>query len=322
MVQKKVLITGACGQVGSELTQELRKQLGGEQVIASDIRELNDPAFKNSGPFIELDVLDLEKLIHIVKSENVTHIYHMAALLSAAAEKNPDKAWDLNMRGLLNVLNTARDYKLAQVYYPSSIAVFGPNTPKQNTPQDTIMDPNTVYGISKLAGEGWCRYYHENYNLDVRGIRYPGLISYKTEPGGGTTDYAIEIFYEALQNNKFECFLKEDTELPMMYMTDAIKATIMLMNAPAEKLSTRAGYNVTSFSFSPALIAAEIKKHLPGFTMNCKPDYRQQIADSWPQSIDDSLAQADWNWKPDYNLEEMVADMLANIKKKLSHQAH
>lgn len=322
MPEKKVLITGACGQVGTELTLALREQLHGDSVIATDIRNHENREFIESGPFVKLDVLDKSSLVAIVKKYGITHIYHMAAMLSAAAEKNPEKGWQLNIDGLLNVLNIARDMKLQQIYHPSSIAVFGPGTPKTATPQDTVMDPNTVYGISKLAGEGWCRYYHEKYGVDVRGIRYPGLISYKTDPGGGTTDYAVEIFYEALKKGSFECFLAEDATLPMMYMPDAIKATIELMDAPAEQLSTRAGYNVTSFSFSPAELAAEINNHIPGFKMTCKPDYRQQIANSWPQTIDDSCARKDWNWKPSYTLGDMVADMLANIRYKLPKSAY
>ncbi len=322
MPEKRILITGACGQVGSELTMTLRDKYTADAIIATDIRTHENPEFTESGPFYKLDVLDKESLVSLVKKHDITHIYHMAAMLSAAAEKNPEKGWQLNVDGLLNVLNVARDLELQQVYHPSSIAIFGPGTPRQNTPQDTIMDPNTVYGISKQAGEGWCRYYHEKYGLDVRGLRYPGLISYKTEPGGGTTDYAVEIFYEAIKNGAFESFLKEDTILPMMYMPDAIKATIDLMDAPAENLSSRAGYNVTAFSFSPVELANEIRNHIPDFTLTCKPDYRQQIADSWPQTIDDSRARNDWNWNHTYQIADMVADMLENIRRMLPKRTY
>ena len=317
-MQEKILITGACGQVGSELTAALREKHGEGAVIATDIREPQDEALKSGGPFQKLDVLDEKSFRDLAAKEKFTQIYHMAALLSAEAEKKPMFGWQLNMEGLLNVLNIARDQQIRQIYYPSSIAIFGPGTPKQNTPQQTIMDPNTVYGISKLAGEGWCNYYFEKYGIDVRGLRYPGLISYKTEPGGGTTDYAVEIFYHAFEDKKFTSFLQEDTTLPMMYMPDAIKATIELMEAPSSQISVRGGYNIAGFSFSPTELASEIRKQTGEFNLNCEPDYRQQIADSWPQSIDDTQARKDWNWKPDFDLTEMTKDMLDNVSKKLN----
>ena len=249
---------------------------------------------------------------------NITQIYLLAAILSATGEKNPNLAWNLNMQGLLNVLDIAREEKLKKVYWPSSIAVFGPTSPKINCPQQTVIEPITVYGISKYAGEFWCNYYHQRYGVDVRSLRYPGLISYKSAPGGGTTDYAIEIFQEALEEKKYTCFLKQHTYLPMMYMPDALRATLELMEAPANRISVRTSYNISGLSFSPVEIASEIKKHIPDFSMNYEPDYRQAIADSWPQSIDDSVANADWGWKADYNLTKLTIDMLSNLKETKS----
>ena len=312
MAKEKVLVIGASGQIGVELTLALRKIYGNANVVASDLREENE-LLKGSGPYVSLDVMNKEMLHVQVIRQNITQIYLLAAILSATGEKNPHLAWHLNMQGLLNVLDIARDEKLHKVYWPSSIAVFGPTSPKENCPQRTIIEPSTVYGISKYAGEFWCNYFFGRFGVDVRSIRYPGLISYKSAPGGGTTDYAIEIFHEAREDKKYTCFLKEDTYLPMMYMPDAIRATIELMEAPAEKISVRTAYNVAALSFSPSEIAAEIKKYIPGFTMRYVPDYRQGIADSWPQSIDDSVARMDWGWRHEYDLERMTADMLANL---------
>ena len=313
VVKDKILVIGASGQIGVELTMALRKRYGNNNVIASDLREEN-PLLKDTGPYVSLDVMNKEMLHVQVIRQNITQIYLLAAILSATGEKNPNLAWHLNMQGLLNVLDIAREEKLQKVYWPSSIAVFGPTSPKQNCPQQTIIEPSTVYGISKYAGEFWCNYYHNRYGVDVRSIRYPGLISYKSEPGGGTTDYAIEIFHEALHDKQYRCFLKDNTYLPMMYMPDAIRATLELMDAPAEKISIRTSYNISGMSFSPKEIAAEIEKHVPGFSITYKPDYRQNIADSWPQSIDDSVAAKDWGWKPEYNLTKMTGDMIENLK--------
>lgn len=313
VTKEKILVIGASGQIGVELTMALRKHYGNNQVIASDLREEN-PLLKGTGPYVSLDVMNKEMLHVQVIRQNITQIYLLAAILSATGEKNPGLAWHLNMQGLLNVLDIAREEKLRKVYWPSSIAVFGPTSPKQHCPQQTIIEPTTVYGISKYAGEFWCNYYFQRYGLDVRSLRYPGLISYKSEPGGGTTDYAVEIYHEALEEKKYQCFLKEDTYLPMMYMPDAIRATLELMEAPAEKISIRTSYNISGMSFSPKEIASEIQQHLPDFTMSYQPDYRQHIADSWPQSIDDSVASNDWGWKPKYDLAKMTADMFQNLK--------
>ncbi|MCX6314380.1 MAG: NAD-dependent epimerase/dehydratase family protein [Sphingobacteriales bacterium] len=312
MAKEKILVIGASGQIGVELTLALRKIYGDANVVASDLREENI-LLKGTGPYVSLDVMNKEMLHVQVIRQNITQIYLLAAILSATGEKNPNLAWSLNMQSLLNVLDIAREEKLSKVYWPSSIAVFGPTSPKQNCPQQTIIEPSTVYGISKYAGEFWCNYFHNRYGVDVRSMRYPGLISYKSEPGGGTTDYAVEIFYKAKQDKKYECFLREDTYLPMMYMNDAIRATIELMEADAKSISVRTSYNLSGMSFSPKEIAAEIKKHIPEFSISYKPDYRQPIADSWPQSIDDSVARKDWGWKEAYDLELMVTDMLQNI---------
>ncbi len=312
MIRERILVIGASGQIGVELTLALRKMYGNNNVVASDLREENE-LLKGTGPYVSLDVMNKEMLHVQVIRQNITQIYLLAAILSATGEKNPNLAWSLNMQSLLNVLDIAREEKLFKVFWPSSIAVFGPTSPRINCPQQTIIEPITVYGISKYAGEFWCNYYNHRFGLDVRSIRYPGLISYKSAPGGGTTDYAVEIFHEALEEKKYECFLSEDTYLPMMYMPDAIKATIDLMEAPASKITVRHSYNISGMSFSPTEIAAEIKKHIPGFTISYKPDYRQQIADSWPQSIDDSVARNDWGWQEDYNLEKMTKDMFDNL---------
>lgn len=313
MVKEKILVIGASGQIGVELTMALRKMYGNANVIASDLREQN-PLLEGTGPYVSMDVMNKEMLHVQVIRQGITQIYLLAAILSATGEKNPNLAWNLNMQGLLNVLDIAREEHLHKVYWPSSIAVFGPTSPKQDCPQQTIIEPITVYGISKYAGEFWCNYYNKRFGVDVRSLRYPGLISYKSAPGGGTTDYAVEIFHEALEEKKYECFLSEDTYLPMMYMPDAIKATIELMEAPADKISVRTAYNISGMSFSPKEIAAEIKKSIPEFEISYQPDYRQAIADSWPQSIDDSVARADWGWQEEYNLESMTKDMLLNLK--------
>ncbi|HEV8082640.1 MAG TPA: NAD-dependent epimerase/dehydratase family protein [Chitinophagaceae bacterium] len=313
MIKEKILVIGASGQIGVELTLELRRIYGGANVIASDLREEND-LLKGTGPYVSLDVMNKEMLHVQVIRQNITQIYLLAAILSATGEKNPALAWHLNMQSLLNVLEIAKEENLQKIYWPSSIAVFGPSSPKKDCPQQTIIEPITVYGISKYAGEFWCNYYHQRYGVDVRSLRYPGLISYKSEPGGGTTDYAIEIFHAAIEENKYTCFLREDTYLPMMYMPDAIRATIELMESDAKQITIRTSYNISGMSFSPKEISAEIQKHIPGFTTTYEPDYRQQIAESWPQSIDDTVAAKDWKWKPGYELSKMTKDMLANMR--------
>ena len=313
---EKILVIGCSGQIGSELTLELRKIYGNSNVIATDIRPA--PAdILESGPFEILDVLDAAKLQLICEHEKITQVYHLAAILSGNAEKRPMPSWDINMRSLFNVLEIAKALKIRKIFWPSSIAVFGPTTPRYDTPQYTIMEPNTVYGISKLAGERWIEYYYNKYCVDTRSLRYPGLISYKTEAGGGTTDYAVEIFYEAIRNGKYECFLGPDSALPMMFMSDAIKATIDVMEADASKLSLRSSYNVGGICFDPKTIAAEIKKHIPDFEISYKPDFRQAIADSWPACIDDSVARKDWGLTCEYDLAKMTKVMLDEIRKKL-----
>ena len=318
MAREKILVIGASGQIGVELTLALRKIYGASNVIASDLREQNE-LLQGTGPYVSLDVMNKEMLHVQVIRQGVTQIYLLAAILSATGEKNPNLAWHLNMQGLLNVLDIAREEKLSKVYWPSSIAVFGPTSPKKNCPQQTIIEPITVYGISKYAGEFWCNYFFNKYGVDVRSLRYPGLISYKSAPGGGTTDYAVEIFHEALEEKHYNCFLQKDTYLPMMYMPDAIRATIELMEAPVEKITTRTSYNIAAMSFSPEEIAAEVKAHIPEFSISYAPDYRQAIANSWPQSIDDSVARNDWGWKPEFNLASMTRDMLENLQKSLHH---
>lgn len=313
MIKDKILVIGASGQIGVELTLALRKIYGSSNVIASDLREENE-LLHGTGPYVSLDVMNKEMLHVQVIRQGVTQIYLLAAILSATGEKNPNLAWHLNMQGLLNVLDIAREEKLSKVYWPSSIAVFGPTSPKKDCPQRTIIEPITVYGISKYAGEFWCNYFFNKYAVDVRSLRYPGLISYKSAPGGGTTDYAVEIFHDALEHHHYDCFLEKDTYLPMMYMPDAIRATIELMEAPGEKITTRTSYNISAMSFSPQEIASEIRKHIPDFSVDYVPDYRQTIANSWPQSIDDSVARNDWNWKPEYDLSAMTIDMLQNLK--------
>ena len=312
MVKDKILVIGASGQIGVELTMALRKIYGNANVIASDLREQN-PLLEGTGPYVSLDVMNKEMLHVQVIRQGITQIYLLAAILSATGEKNPNLAWSLNMQSLLNVLDIAKEENLHKVYWPSSIAVFGPTSPKQNCPQQTIIEPSTVYGISKYAGEFWCNYYFNRYGVDVRSLRYPGLISYKSLPGGGTTDYAVEIYHAAKDKETYECFLQEDTYLPMMYMPDAIRATIELMEAPKEKINVRTSYNLSGMSFSPKEIAQEIKKSIPEFEIIYKPDSRQAIANSWPQSIDDSVAAKDWGWKAEYSIAEMTKDMLENL---------
>lgn len=308
----KILIIGACGQIGTELTHKLRTIYGTENVIASDIRKLNTDVV-NSGPFEVVNALDFNQIEHLVEIHQITDVYLMAALLSATAEKNPAFAWDLNMNSLFHVLNLAKAKKIKKIFWPSSIAVFGPTTPKENTPQYTIMEPSTVYGISKQSGERWCEYYHNVFGVDVRSIRYPGLISWSTAPGGGTTDYAVDIYHKALSDGQYECFLSSQTRMPMMYMDDAINATINIMKADADQIKIRSSYNLAAMSFTPEEIAAEIKKHIHGFEITYKPDFRQKIADSWPASIDDSHARQDWGWNHHYDLESMTKDMLDHL---------
>ncbi len=315
MSQENILIIGAGGQIGVELTAALRKIYGDAHVVASDLKDEPHPLLKDKGPYEKIDAMKKRQIVEVIKKYGITQIYHLAAILSATGEMRPNWAWGINMNSVLLLLEIAREKKLKKIYWPSSIAVFGPTTPKQNTPQKTIIEPTTVYGISKYAGEQWCQYYFDKYKIDVRSIRYPGLISYKSHPGGGTTDYAVDIYYKALADKKYTCFLAEDTYLPMLYMPDAIRGTIELMEASADKLSTRMGYNLSGMSFSPKEITASIQKHIPDFTIDYAPDFRQAIANSWPQSIDDAVAQKDWNWKAAYDLDKMTADMLKNLKK-------
>ena len=309
-----LLILGASGQIGNELTQKLREIYGNKNVVASDIREGNEEMM-NSGPFELIDATDKVQILKVIKKYNVTQVYLLAAMLSATAEQHPQKAWSLNMNSLLAVLDLAKEKHIQQIYWPSSIAVFGPTTPKENTPQNTIMKPSTVYGISKLAGEFWCKYYHDKYGVDVRSLRYPGIISWKSKPGGGTTDYAVDIYFKALEEEKYTCFLSENTCLPMMYMDDAVDATIQLMQAKSSQVKVRTGYNLAAMSFTPKEIASEIKKHITDFEISYQPDFRQQIADGWPQSIDDSKAREDWNWQHQFDLASMTKDIILNLKK-------
>jgi nucleoside-diphosphate-sugar epimerase len=310
---KKILVIGASGQIGTELVLTLRKRFGNESTIASDIKTPNIDIL-NNGIFEELDILNKDQLKNIIDKHQITEVYLLAALLSATAEKHPDFAWKLNMEGLFNVLDLAKDKIIDKVFWPSSIAVFGPTTPKENTPQYTVMEPSTVYGISKLAGERWCEYYFNQFGVDVRSIRYPGLISYASLPGGGTTDYAVDIFYSAKKGETFNCFLKEDTKLPMMYMDDAIRATIDLMETPKENVKIRSSYNISGISFTPEDIYHTIKSIIPTFKIEYNPDFRQKIADSWPKSIDDQSAKKDWGWKPQFDLNKTVKVMLDNVR--------
>lgn len=310
MSTETILILGANGQIGLELAETCRGIYGENNVVTSDIKPLQHP----NGIYEQLDVMNKEGMYEIIKKHKVTQVYLLAALLSATAEQKPKSAWNLNMEGLFNVLDAAKEGLIKKVYWPSSIAVFGPTTPRDNTPQYTVMEPNTIYGISKQAGERFCEYYHQKYGVDVRSIRYPGLIGHKSAPGGGTTDYAVHIYHEALKNKTYECFLSEQTTLPMMYMPDALRATLELMESPAEKVKIRSSYNVAGVSFSPDQIAASIRKHIPEFTITYKPDFRQAIADSWPRSINDAEANAHWGWKPKFDLDSMTKDMLDNLK--------
>lgn len=313
MSTETILVIGSSGQIGTELVMELRTRFGNTNVIASDLKASSAEVME-SGPFETLDALDKTRLHEIVRKYNVKQVYLLAALLSATAEQNPMFAWKLNMESLFNVLELAREGHISKIYWPSSIAVFGPTTPRENTPQFTVVEPSTVYGISKQAGERWCEWYFRKYGVDTRSLRYPGLIGWKSAPGGGTTDYAVHIFHEALKHNKYECFLSENTRLPMMYMPDAIRATIEIMEAPAEKIRIRGGYNLSGMSFSPKEIAAAVAAHCPGFEISYKPDFRQQIADTWPAVIDDSEARKDWGWLPQYDLNRMVNDMFIHLK--------
>ena len=312
----KILIIGACGQIGTELTAKLRATYGVNNVVASDIRKLNNDVV-NNGIFEVINALDYNQIEHLIEQYNITDVYLMAALLSATAEKNPAFAWDLNMNSLFHVLNLAKAGKIKKIFWPSSIAVFGPTTPRHNTPQYTIMEPSTVYGISKQTGERWCEYYNKQYGVDVRSIRYPGLISWSTEAGGGTTDYAVDIYHKAITDGKFTSFLSENTELPMMYMDDAIKATIQIMQAPVEEIKIRSSYNLAAMSFTPKQIGEEIQKQYPNFELSYEPDFRQKIADSWPASIDDTSARQDWGWKNDFDLTTMTEDMFKNLKEHI-----
>lgn len=311
-MQKSILIIGACGQIGTELTMALRERFGNDRVIASDIREGNE-SLMASGPFELLDATNYESVENVVMHHEIEEIYLMAAMLSATAEKFPMRAWDLNMNSLFHVLNLAKEKKISKIFWPSSIAVFGPSTPKEDTPQQTIMEPSTVYGISKQSGERWCSYYFEKYGVDVRSVRYPGLISWRTLPGGGTTDYAIDIYHSALSDKKYKCFLRADTKLPMMFMDDAIRATIDIMESEPGSILERSSYNLAAMSFTPSEIAEAIKVHIPDFEIEYLPDFRQDIADSWPRSIDDSLARGDWGWKSRFDLEQTTEEMLRNL---------
>jgi len=313
----KILIIGASGQIGSELTLKLREKYGNNQIIATDIRK-PDGNLLNSGPFEILDATDSEALEDVVLRYNINQVYLMAAMLSATAEKFPMKGWHLNMDSLFNVLDLAKNKRIKKIFWPSSIAVFGLSTPKYKTPQHTIMEPTTVYGISKQTGERWCAYYHKKYGVDVRSMRYPGLISYKTQPGGGTTDYAIEIFHDALKSKAYTCFLKKDTALPMMYMDDAIQATMQIMSAPNSQIKIRSSYNLSAMSFTPEELASSIRVHIPEFKIKYRPDFRQAIADSWPSSIDDSSSQKDWGWQSQFDLKQITELMIEGVKSKLN----
>lgn len=315
----KILVTGACGQIGSELVPALREQYGGENVVATDIEETNR-ALRDAGPFEFMDVTQRGAIGAVVDRYRVDTIYHLAAILSATGEKKPQLAWDVNINGLYKILEIARERRVTRVFCPSSIAAFGPETPRDNTPQETILRPTTMYGVTKVAGELLCDYYFHRFGLDVRGVRYPGIISSEAPPGGGTTDYAVEIFYEAIKHKKYTCFLKEDTVLPMMYMPDCIKATLDVMAADLSQLEHHTDFNLAAMSFSPAELVAEIQKHMPEFTCEYKPDFRQAIADSWPRTIDDSAAREEWGWKPQYDLAAMVTDMLEKLERRLQVQ--
>lgn len=314
-MKKRILILGASGQIGTELAYRLRKTYGKEKVVTSDIRE-QDESLKDEGPFEIVDATNYKAIENVVINYEITDVYLLAAILSATAEKFPLRAWDLNMNSLFNVLNLAKEGKINKIFWPSSIAVFGKTTPSTDTPQKTIMEPSSAYGISKQAGERWCEYYHNRYGVDVRSVRYPGLISYKTHPGGGTTDYAVDIYHKALKHKKYICFLKEDATLPMMYIDDAIEATLKLMKSPKDSIKIRSSYNLASISFNPKEIANSIRKHIPDFEIIYKPDFRQSIAETWPHSIDDSNARKDWGWEHKYSLDDITDDMLKNLSSK------
>jgi nucleoside-diphosphate-sugar epimerase len=309
---EKILVIGACGQIGTELVIGLRKVFGNQMVIAADVKVQDNNTFLD-GPYKQLDVLNREDVRNYIIEEKISQVYLLAALLSATAEKNPDFAWKLNMEGLFTILDLAKEGHIKKIFWPSSIAVFGPTTPKDHTPQYTVMEPSTVYGISKLAGERWCEYYNKQFGVDVRSIRYPGLISYTSLPGGGTTDYAVDIFYHAKKTESYTSFLEQNSALPMMYMEDAIRATIELMQAPSENVKIRSSYNLAGISFTPKDLGSEIKKHIPNFNISYEPDFRQKIADSWPNSIDDSAAKIDWGWKEKFQLDKMVETMLRHV---------
>ncbi len=311
MKNDKVLVIGANGQLGSVLTRALRDQFGTDNVLATDIRM----PLEEEGPFELLDIVDRRQLDRLARKYRITQIYHLAAILSAKGEQNPKLAWDVNINGLFNALELAREEKL-RLFFPSTIAVFGSHTPRQNTPQETIIHPETVYGISKAAGENWCQYYHLKFGVDVRSLRYPGVIGYQSMPGGGTTDYAVEIFHYAVRNEPYTCFLKPGARLPMIYMADAIRATLELMNAPEEQVTVRTSYNLAAMSFTPAELVEAIQKHYPGFVTRYEPDFRQNIAESWSESIDDSAARRDWHWKPEYDLQGMTEDMILHLKEQ------
>jgi nucleoside-diphosphate-sugar epimerase len=317
MAAGNILVIGAAGQIGVELVLQLRAQFGASKVIASDVRMPTVSEVVHGGPFENLNILNDQDLLRVVEKHNIDTVYHLAAMLSATAEKHPEKAWDLNMTSLFYVLDLAKHGKIKRIFWPSSIAVFGPTTPRHDTPQLTICEPSTVYGISKLAGEQWCSYYHEKFGVDVRSIRYPGLISHKSAPGGGTTDYAVEIFHEALKHGEYSCFLQADAELPMMFMEDAIRATIEITNIEASRVPIRTSYNLAGMSFTPEQIANEVRKHIPEFKMSYAPDFRQQIAASWPASIDDTAAREHWGWQANYDLERTTEVMLQEIRKQI-----
>ncbi|MGB0776989.1 MAG: NAD-dependent epimerase/dehydratase family protein [Flavobacteriaceae bacterium] len=314
-MKERIMILGACGQIGTELTLSLRKKHGSQAVVACDLKEGSEELM-NSGPFEQVNAMDAEAVEQIIDNYQVTQMYHLVAMLSATAEQMPLKGWDLNMQSLMIALELAKKGKLKKLFWPSSMGAFGPSSPKTMTPQHCVMEPTTVYGISKLAGEHWCQYYFDKYGVDVRSIRYPGIISWKTKPGGGTTDYAVDIYFQALEKGHYTSFLSSKTKLPMMYMDDAVKATIELMEADPERLRIRTSYNLAAMSFDPSEMEASIKKHLPDFTLDYAPDFRQEIADSWPQSIDDTYARKDWDWKPDFDLDKMTATMIKALTKK------
>ncbi len=314
---KRILVTGAMGQIGSELTFKLRERFGNDNIVATDLRSENSEELSDHGPFETLNVVDGESLNSIVKKYDIDTIYHLAAILSGVGEQKPELAYDVNMTGLKNILDVSRQNDLVRVMVPSSIAVFGPTTPQENTPQETILRPNSMYGVTKVAGELLCDYYWKKFGLDVRGVRYPGLISYKTPPGGGTTDYAVAIYYDAVKQKSYKCFVEESTVLPMMYMPDALNAIIDLADAQGSRLRYRNAYNVGALSFNVAELADSIKKHIPEFEVSYAPDYRQAIANSWPHSVDDSAAREDWDWKPEFNLDRMTTDMLENLSSVL-----